>query len=576
MWLQPSRKLPTEEYEYPTESANLPPALALTGEFALSNPLQFLPSARGMPEKQHLNHPVLVAVLLALAVMAVYLPVVGFEFTNYDDTHYVTANPHVLQGLTWESVGWAFTHGYSGNWHPVTWMSHMLDCQVYGLAPAGHHLINLLLHAANSVLVFLLLRYLTGAAWCSAGVAALFALHPLHVESVAWVAERKDLLSAFFGLLCLWAYAAYARESGIGRQASQDVDPRAQEPSLGPKPGSRQSSALLPNLADGPRSASPRPRFSAWYVVALLCFTLGLMSKPMLVTWPFVLLLLDFWPLRRFTLSNINTQLPVILRLVREKIPFFALSAASSIVTFLVQQGWGAVVPLEHVPLALRLLNVPVSYLRYLGKLAWPMDLAVMYPYVLGWPAGVVLGALLVLAGTTFLVLWQHRQRPYLLIGWAWFLGTLVPVIGLVQVGNQSIADRYTYLPSIGIFVLVVWGVAEMVGAKPARRVIGAVAAAVVLTACALRAQTQALCWQTTETLFRHALAVTSNNVVAHNSLGFYHVTQSNVQEAQRAFRAALAIQPACQVLVAGSGHGAHRAAEVCRGHRGLPKSPRG
>ena len=492
-----------------------------------------------MPEKLKLDYPVLIALLLALAVAAVYLPVVGFNFTNYDDTFYVTGNPQVLKGLTWEGVSWAFTRGYSANWHPVTWMSHMLDCQLYGLNPAGHHLTNLLLHAANSVLVFLLLRYLTGATWRSACVAALFALHPLHVESVAWVAERKDVLSAFFGLLSLLAYARYAQ----GR--SQNVECRTPVPA---PPNTHHASRITVHVS---RLAS-RP--SMFYLLSLIFFALGLMSKPMLVTWPCVLLLLDFWPLRRFELSTIRSQLPTLLRLVREKVPFFALSAVSSVITFLVQQAWGGVVPLEHVPLELRLPNVPVSYLRYLGKLVWPTDLAVIYPYIRGWPAAVILGALLVLAGATLLALWQHERRRYLLAGWAWFLGVLVPVIGLVQVGNQSIADRYTYLPSIGFFILVVWGAAELVGANPARRFIGGAAAAAMLTACALLAQAQALCWQNTETLFRHALAVTSGNVVAHNSLGFYYAAHSKAEEAKRAFRAALAVQPSCQYSWQGLG----------------------
>jgi protein O-mannosyl-transferase len=517
-------------------------------ESALTHPLPLLPCARGMPEKQNHNHPVLVAVLLVLAVGAVYLPVVGFEFTNYDDTYYVTRNPHVLQGLTWEGVRWAFTQGYSGNWHPITWISHMLDCQLYGLIAAGHHLTNLLLHAANSVLVFLVLRCLTGAVWRSACVAALFALHPLHVESVVWVAERKDLLSSLFGLLCLWAYARYAMGKGRRQKAECRIE-------------AMTAVERSPQL---PSSFCLHP--SSFYFLSLFFFALGLMSKPMLVTWPCVLLLLDFWPLRRIqkaegrmenaapsgTQHAARNTLDVSLLL--EKIPFFVLSAVSSVVTFLVQQSWGAVVPLDHVPLTLRLLNVPVSYLRYLGNLVWPTDLAVMYPYVRGWPTGLVLGALLVLGAATLLVLWQQNRRPYLLTGWAWFLGTLVPVIGLIQVGNQSIADRYTYLPAIGIFILAVWGAAEWVGAQPARRAIAAVAATVMLTVCALLAQTQALCWQTTETLFRRALAVTSRNFVAYNSLGFYYVAQNNAEAAQRAFRAALTIQPACQYSWQGLG----------------------
>jgi tetratricopeptide (TPR) repeat protein len=487
-----------------------------------------------MLEKSKLEHPVLIALLLALVVVAVHLPVVRFDFTNYDDNEYVTRNPQVLKGLTWEGARWAFTHGHSANWHPVTWLSHMLDCQLYGLKSGGHHLTNLLLHAANTALVFLVLRCLTGAVWRSACVAALFGLHPLHVESVAWVAERKDVLSAFFGLLCLWAYGYYV-ENSEGRNPKSEGNPKADLRRDG-----GQSTMAAPN------SDLRAPIF---YLLSLTFFALGLMSKPMLVTWPCLLLVLDFWPLRRFhppageLADAASSGVRVAWRLLVEKLPFFALSASSCAVTFLVQRAWGGLVPLEHVPVGPRLLNVPVSYCRYLAKLVWPTDLAVMYPYVRGWPAVAVVGSVLVLAGATVLVLWQWRRRPYLLAGWAWFLGTLVPVIGLVQVGSQSMADRYTYLPSIGFFLLAVWGAAEVIGASPARRLIGGIAAAAILSACAFLTRSQAVCWQNTETLFQHALKVTSGNVVAHNSLGFYYASRKQPQEAERAFRAALVIQ---------------------------------
>ncbi len=331
------------------------------------------------------------------------------------------------------------------------------------------------------------------------------------------------MLSAFFGLLCLWAYASYAEKSEIRR-------PKAE--------GNPNASLAILHLPS-----------SIFYLLSLLFFALGLMSKPMLVTWPCLLLVLDYWPLRRFSRPPTNSQpstsyrLRVAWRLAREKIPFFALAAGSSVVTFLVQRAWGGVVALEHTPLELRLLNVPVSYLRYLGKLVWPTDLAVIYPYVRNWSAVTVLGSMLVLAVATVLALWQRRQRPYLLAGWAWYLGTLVPVIGLVQVGSQAMADRYTYLPSIGFFVLVIWGAAEVIGASPTRRLIGGLGAAVILSACAFLTRTQAYCWRNTLTLFQHALAVTSGNVVAHDSLGFYYASRKQPEEAERAFRAALAIQ---------------------------------
>ncbi len=487
-----------------------------------------------MPAKLKLEHPVLIALLLALAVAAVYLPVLQFDFTNYDDPYYVTRNPQVLKGLSWEGVRWAFTQGYSANWHPVTWLSHMLDCQLYGLKAGGHHLTSLLLHAVNTVLVFLVLRSLTGAVWRSAVVAALFGLHPLHVESVAWVAERKDLLSGLFGLLCLWAYGRYAAVH------SPQSTVQSQEPAAG---ATARASRFTFHVS---RFTIPS---SFFYLLALLFFALGLISKPMLVTWPCLLLVLDFWPLRRFSRPPADSQpstfcgLRMAWRLVWEKTPFFALAAGSSVVTFLVQRAWGGVVALEHIPLGVRLLNVPISYCRYLAKLLWPTDLAVIYPYVRDWSVVLVLGSVLVLAAATILVLWQCRQRPYLLSGWAWFLGTLVPVIGLVQVGSQAMADRYTYLPSIGFFIVVVWGAAEAIGSRRARRFLGGIAAAAILAAGACLARSQVLRWRNTETLFRHALAVTSGNVVAHNSLGFYYSARGQAEEAERAFRAALVIQ---------------------------------
>ena len=457
--------------------------------------------------KPKLEHPALICLLLAMATMAVFLPVVGLDITNYDDPDYVT-HPRVQTGLTWESLSWAFTHAHSGNWHPLTSISHMLDFQLYGLKPAGHHLTNLLFHATNSLLLFLLLRGLTGAVWRSACVAALFALHPLHVESVAWVAERKDVLSAFFGLLSLLAYARYTQ-------------------------------AAVAPLASHASRMIHHPR-SFFYLLALSFFAMGLMSKPMLVTWPCAMLLLDYWPLRRFELATL-------WRLVVEKVPFFALSAASCVVTFAVQKAWGAVVPLEHAPLGLRFLNALVCYFGYIWKLVRPTNLAVIYPYVRNWPPGDVIVSLLVLAAITILALWQRKARPFLLVGWAWYLGTLVPVIGLVQVGNQAMADRYTYLPAIGLFLMLVWGIAEIIGARPGCRAVAALSATAMLTACSLLTQAQVMVWQNTETLFQHALAVTTNNFVAYNSLGFYFSTQREADKAKRYFHAGLAVNPACQ-----------------------------
>ena len=448
--------------------------------------------------------------------MAVYLPAVEFNFITFDDDRYVTGNPQVQGGLTGTAVSWAFTHAYSANWHPLTWLSHMLDCQLYGLNPAGHHLTNFLFHAANTVLLFLWLRSLTGAFWRSAFVAALFALHPLHVESVAWVAERKDVLSAFFGLLSLWAYTRYAGKSEIR------------------------------NLTVASSSGANR-RGSFYYALALLLFGLGLMSKPMLVTWPCVMLLLDYWPLGRGAEFGNRRDTPTPLRrwawLVLEKLPFFALSAAASVVTVLAQRAGGAMVSMESLPLGPRILNALDAYLRYLGKLLWPADLAVIYPLASRAAAGTLLAGLLVVA-VTLLAFWQRRRRPYLPVGWAWYLGTLVPVIGLVQVGNQSMADRYTYLPAVGLFIILAWGAADITAAWPKRRLALAAAATAILAACALTAQAQLRHWQNTESLFRHTLAVTTNNFVAWNNLGFCLAKQGQPREAEACYRAAVEINP--------------------------------
>ena len=355
---------------------------------------------------------------------------------------------------------WAFRSDYAGNWHPVTWLSHMLDCQLFGLKPWGHHLTNVLLHALNAGLVFALLQLMTGATWRSLLVAALFALHPLRVESVAWVSERKDVLSGFFGLLALIAYARYAQ--------GQKAECRKQNADIAADTQATQwsTSSLSPSL---------------FYLLSLFFFALGLMSKPMLVTWPFVMLLLDYWPLGRMQNAECRMQnaaatrhatritqhatrstLARLLPLLVEKIPFFVLVALASVVTFVVQKRGGAVAAGESLPLGARVGNALISYGRYLGKLFWPADLAVFYPHPGQWPLGKVLLAGGLILGISVLVWVQRRRYPYLLMGWLWFFGTLVPVIGLVQVGDQAMADRYTYLPSLGVLILAVWGACEL------------------------------------------------------------------------------------------------------------------
>ncbi|MGB7769521.1 MAG: tetratricopeptide repeat protein [Verrucomicrobiia bacterium] len=441
------------------------------------------------------RYPVWVlALVLGLVTVSVYWPATSHDFINYDDPFYVTSNVHVQTGLTWDNIKWAFCNPVVGNWHPLTMLSHILDGQIYGLKPWGHHLTNVLLHGANTVLVFLLLRGLTGAVWRSLMVAALFGLHPLHVESVVWVAERKDVLSTFFGLLCLMAYARYAEESKVGNPASR------------------------------------------YYWLALFFFALGLMSKPMLVTVPFVLLLLDYWPLNRIRHFT---------GLLLEKIPFFALAMVMSVVTYVVQQRTGMMHSLENVPPGARIANALISYCLYLGKLFWPVDLAIFYPYPgHNWPLYQVLLAGVLLAGFSAFVFVQRTRHPFLPVGWLWYCGTLVPVIGLVQVGGQAMADRYSYIPSLGLFILVVWGVCELAGRWRYHEPALSVAGCAVIILCAGLTRQQLGYWQNDETLYRHALAVTKNNYLAHHNLGLALFKQGKIDEAINQYREALRLEP--------------------------------
>ncbi len=446
------------------------------------------------------------ALLLALATIILYWPATHHDFINYDDPAYVTSNVHVQNGLTLENLKWAFSNPVDGNWHPVTMLSHMLDCQLFGLKPWGHHLTSLLLHALNTALVFLLLRTLTGAVWRSLLVAALFGAHPLHVESVAWVAERKDVLSAFFGFLSLLFYARYAQASVVG---------------------SRQSDANL---------RSPN------YWFAFLCLALGLMSKAMLVTWPFVMLLLDYWPLNRIRNSEFGIR--NFIKLVMEKIPFFALAAAASLVTFAVQQHEGAVVTVENLPPGARVGNALVSCCRYLGKMFWPTDLAVYYPYPGYWPVAEVLLAGVLLCGLSALLFVQRRRHPFLLVGWLWFVGTLVPVIGLVQVGTQAMADRYTYIPSVGVLIMTIWGAYELTRRWRYHAVGLSLASAAAIIFCFALTRQQLGYWQDSETLFRQVLEVTQNNYIAHFNLGAALNEKGQTDEAIREFQEAIRLKP--------------------------------
>jgi Flp pilus assembly protein TadD len=451
--------------------------------------------------------PVVLCLLLATVTLAVYWPVTSYDFLNYDDPAYFSSNTHVQAGLTSDNVVWAFCTGYASNWHPLTWLSLMLDRELSGPGPAGPHFTNLVFHAANAVLLFLLLWRLTAATWRSAFVAALFALHPLHVESVAWISERKDVLSTFFGLLALWAYACYAqRVTSDKRQVTR-------------------TESILSHVTC---------HVSRFYWLALFFFALGLMSKPMLVTLPFLMLLLDYWPLERFKVQS----------LVWEKIPFFVLSMISCVVTFIAQQKGGAVVKLVGIPMTGRIENTFVSYARYLDKTLWPASLANPYPYPGHWEFSLVIYSVALVAGLSAIAVLFARRFPFFFTGWFWFAGTLVPVIGLVQVGIQSMADRYTYVPLIGLFIIFVWGLAETGRSRHVPKTLIAVLTAMVLVVSARQTRNQLSYWQNNEILFRHTLAVTENNYLAYNNLGTWLSKKGQIAEAMDCFHKSLQINP--------------------------------
>jgi tetratricopeptide (TPR) repeat protein len=479
----------------------------------VSSTLSLNATTAAAPPSRHFfsgaSRPALVAIVLALATVAVYLPCAFHEFITFDDSDYVVRNPMVNSGLTWEGLKWAFTKAHASNWHPLTWVSHMADCQLFGLRAAGHHLTNVAFHTMNSVLLFIVLNAMTRAKWRSVAVAALFALHPMHVESVAWIAERKDVLSTFFMMLTLLAYSAYAR---------------------------KRSDVLS--------TAPTRSRSIRFYFLAIVFFVFGLLSKPMLVTVPLVLCLLDYWPLARIEAEKMWPTPKSFILLIREKIPFLLLAVASSAITVIAQRSAGSTMSLQALPLDWRIGNALVVYSLYLMKLAWPSNLCILYPLAGERPLPEVLGAVLVLAMITGTCLWQMKRRPYLLVGWVWYVITLVPVIGLIQVGNQSMADRYTYIPSIGLFVMIVWGLAEFAGTLRLAFLIPAGISALVLVACAACTRSQLLYWQNTETLFRRALAVTENNFVAYNNLGFYYTQQGQLAKAADSYQNAIRINP--------------------------------
>ncbi|MBN1788376.1 MAG: tetratricopeptide repeat protein [Sedimentisphaerales bacterium] len=438
------------------------------------------------------TRPVLICLVLTVIVSAVYYQVCNFEFLDYDDPEYVHENSNVHNGITPETIKWAFNAGYASNWHPVTWLSHALDWQFFGSDPAGHRITNLVLHIANTLLLFIVLNQMTAAVWPSAFVAALFALHPLHVESVAWIAERKDVLSTFFLMLTIWAYIRFVRRKNILR-----------------------------------------------YILIIVFFALGLMSKPMLVTLPFVLLLLDYWPLGRIGSKRSFGCLFV------EKIPLFVMTIASSVITFVAQQKGGAMQPAEHLDFITRLANASISYLRYILKMFWPSRLAIFYPHS-GEETSLVfagISAALLLA-ITVIVLFFAKKHRYLFTGWFWYLGTLVPVIGIVQVGYQALADRYTYIPLTGLFIIIAWAADELLAKWRYRKDVLRFSALVILSVLAVVTHMQVRYWKDTITLSEHALEVTGNNFKIHFGMALTYLKQGRMDKAIYHDRQALKIIP--------------------------------
>jgi tetratricopeptide (TPR) repeat protein len=422
-----------------------------------------------------------------LVTVAAYQPVFKNGFVNFDDDVYVIENSNIKNGFTSQSILWALTSSHADNWHPLTWLSHIIDYRFFGLNPAGHHFISVLLHTINTLLLFFILQKMTGSVWPSAFVAALFAIHPLHVESVAWVSERKDVLSALFWLLTMLAYWYYT-----------------------------QGPTLL--------------RYSG----TLILFSLGLMAKPMLVTLPFALLLLDYWPLKRIIDSKRS-----ILKLVLEKLPFIVFAAISSVITYNLQTKTG----IDILPLGARISNAAVSYISYIGKMIYPAGLSVFYPYPLGgitaWK--ITFAAILLVVITITAIL---ARRRYLLVGWLWYLGTLVPVIGFVQVGDQAMADRYTYLPLTGIFIMLAWSAAEIINRIHARIFVPAIISAIILIVLLICTRIQLSYWRDSVTLFERALAVTKNNYMMHYDLAYELISQGHLDEGISHYRQATEIAP--------------------------------
>lgn len=448
----------------------------------------------------------LIALFLIFFTLFVYYPVAGYDYIDLDDDAYTFQNEQVRKGISLEGVQWAFRTFEMANWHPLTWLSYMTDVTLFGLHPGTFHLVNVAYHLATTLLIFLLLRQTTGAVWRSAFVAALFAVHPLHVESVAWISERKDVLSTFFWMLCMLVYVRYTKHRNLGM-----------------------------------------------FCGAALLFILGLAAKPMLVTLPIVLFLFDYWPLGRFPIDyhakNGLLANPVSIKcLVLEKIPLLIISTALGLVTLAAQKSFMAVQTLEMLPMVTRVANALVSYTGYLVKMAWPVSLTVLYPYPDYIPVTHAVSSFFFIAAlTTLAIIWRHRA-PYLIFGWFWYLITLLPVIGLVQAGNQAMADRYTYVPLIGIFVMISWGVPDLFYRWQVSRKALAIIALASLSALALTTRHQLHYWQDSVILFRHTIAVTGDNYLVQNNLGVGYEKQGRLHAAAEHYREALRIRPGFSV----------------------------
>jgi len=437
---------------------------------------------------------------MIVITLAVYWQVGNHQFLNFDDDAYVTNNYHVVRGITGKNIIWAFTSTETCNWHPITWLSHLIDVEFYGMSPRGHHLTSVVIHTISAQLLFILLFRLTGTIWQSSFVATLFALHPLHVESVAWVAERKDVLSALFWFLTLILYSEYV--------------------------------------------AKKKTRL---YILSLISFMLGLMSKPMLVTLPIVMLLIDFWPLDRYRhekRQGVSKPLNKAMSLVIEKIPFFLCSLLSGIVTIYAQGKGGAISALTSVPLQLRGENALIAYTKYIGKTIWPQDLAVLYPFAFFVPHWQAIGSLLILLLLSATAILSARNHPYFMVGWFWFLITLVPVIGLLQVGGQSMADRYSYIPVIGLFIMTAWGVPELAKKLPHRDWILALLAGAVIIASTVLTWLQLGYWHDNTALYRHTLKVTTGNYLIYSNMGLAHQAEGDLDAAINEYQEAIRINP--------------------------------